>query len=484
MSTPIDCVLTILAPVHLGADDVYEPLGFVIDEEKACLIAFEPWAFLEKLPERDRQEFIRLCQKGTVTSLLELYRFFRERRRLAQGRVVDVCPGLVEHYRQVMQTKGKDWEIQKTINQFTIHRSAFLAHDQRPYIPGSAIKGSLRTAYLNYVQAEKGLQGWKGPARDLEKELLDGGSFQTDPFRLLKVSDFLPVGEVKTRIAYAVNEKKKLSQFQARGPYQILEVIEPGVQFTGTITVEQLPPEVRELAKIRRFLEKDGLWRSAHAFYNHEKAREDQELYELGVEAAPLEVPADGFPLRLGRHSGAESVTIAGHRHIRIMQGKDQPAKFLDHATTLWLAADFRERKERQAVNLQPMGWVALGELTGEAVRELAVREESWRRQKEASRLPLRVSSPEKKEPAGEEPRPAPPEAAVREVWEGATLTWNPGKGELKAEFQGKKAFAKGKDLVPEALYKRLFGKPKMAQARVEVTQEGNLYRIEAIAEP
>jgi CRISPR-associated protein Csm5 len=485
MSTPINCTLTTLAPVHLGADEVYEPLGFVIDEENHRLVAFKPWSFLEQLPEKERQEFVRLCQKGTVASLLEIYRFYRDRRRLAHGRAVAVCPGLVDHYREVLQFRGRDQDLQKAVNRFTIHRTAFLAHDQRPYIPGSAVKGALRTAYLNAMARQKSHiksnPKEKGAASKLERELLDGGSFETDPFRLLKVSDFLPVGDVPTKIVYAVNEKKKPSQFEAQGPYQILEVIEPGVIFTGTIAVESLPSDVRGLTRIKRFLEKDALWESATVFYGREKQREEEDLEVRGLLVQPLDWASGTIPFRLGRHSGAECVTIEGHRNIRIMQGKGQPARFLDHATTLWLAAD--QRDKRQVAKLRPMGWTALGELSGEAVRELQAREESWRREAEAGRVTFPVSQSEKEEPLGEEHRPAPAEAEVREEWEKATLTWDPGKGELKAEFQGKKAFAKGKDLVPEALHKRLFGKPKMAQARLSVIQEGNLWRIEAIEE-
>lgn len=410
MSKPIHCLITTQAPVHLGADEVYEPLGFVIDEENHRLVAFEPGSFLAKLPERDRQEFARLCQKGTVASLLEIYRFLRERRRLAQGRIVEVCSGLVGHYREVLALSPRDFSRQ--LNRFTINRTAFLAHDQRPYIPGSAVKGALRTAYLNALAQQKGHvksnPKEKGAAAKLERNLLEGGSFHTDPFRLLKVSDFRPVGEVRTRISYAVNEKKKPSQFEARGPYQILEVIEPGSKFTGTITLETLPEDLKKKAGIKFFLEKNGLWTSANDFYRKEKEREAQEMFELGLQVAPLEVAAEGFPLRLGRHSGAECVTIGGHRNIKIMQAKGRPPKFLDHATTLWLAADYHQRDKPQSRNLHPMGWAALGELTQEELRELSAREETWRQQAAASSLP---ESGQVLEKAPSPPQPeAPPE--------------------------------------------------------------------------
>jgi CRISPR-associated protein Csm5 len=334
MPEPIPCLIRTLAPVHLGADEVYEPLGFVIDEQNSRLLAFEPGDFLSRLPEPDRRRFLELCRKGTVESLLEIYRFYHDRRSLARGRAVAVCPGLVQHYREVIGLKGRGRELQKVINQFTIHRTAYLPHDHRPYIPGSAVKGALRTAYLNALAQIRKMdtpkdQKGRWDPRALEHRLLNYQKIPEDPFRLLKVSDFLPVGEIRTRILYAVNEKKKPpAQFpEARGPYQILEVIEPGAEFLGTIALEDFPPELRRLAKIKHFFTLDELRQAARNFYGHEKKQEDGHLFELGLSAAPLPAVNGQDPLRLGRHSGAECVTIAGHRHIKILQAQRRAAQ-------------------------------------------------------------------------------------------------------------------------------------------------------------
>uniref|UniRef100_A0A7V4G8B6 CRISPR system Cms protein Csm5 n=1 Tax=Desulfobacca acetoxidans TaxID=60893 RepID=A0A7V4G8B6_9BACT len=368
MPEPIPCLIRTLAPVHLGADEVYEPLGFVIDEKNSSLVAFEPGDFLARLSEPDRRRFLELCRRGTVDSILDIYRFYHEHRGLARGRAVAVCPGLVQHYREVINLKKRGQELQKVINQFTIHRTAYLPQDQRPYIPGSAVKGALRTAYLNALARIKSLrtpktQKGRWDPRALEQQLLNYQRIDEDPFRLLKVSDFLPVGEIKTRIVYAVNEKKKASQFAPRGPYQILEVIEPGAEFLGTIALEEFPTALRRLAKIKHFFTLEELWQAARNFYPQEKQQEDAHLFELGLRAAPLPAADGQAPLRLGRHSGAECVTIAGHRHIKILQARGEPPKIQDHATTLWLAADFHQREKRREARLRPFGWVALGEL-------------------------------------------------------------------------------------------------------------------------
>jgi CRISPR-associated protein Csm5 len=61
-----------------------------------------------------------------------------------------------------------------------------------------------------------------------------------------------------------------------------------------------------------------------------------------------------GFLLRVGRHSGAESVTVNAPRSIKIMKGRGQSPEYAEQATTLWLAADRKDQME----NMQPFGWV------------------------------------------------------------------------------------------------------------------------------
>ena len=80
---------------------------------------------------------------------------------------------------------------------------------------------------------------------------------------------------------------------------------------------------------------------------------------------------------RVGRHSGAESVTIEGHRNIKIMMGKGEKPKYLDRATTLWLASEKRKPEDRDG--LQPFGWVQLSRLTDDSLKNFQIEEQDWR---------------------------------------------------------------------------------------------------------
>lgn len=347
--------LRTVSPIHIGCDEVYEPMAFVLNENQRELVSFDPLEFFRELDARERACFIEICKKGSIESILELYKFMRGRR--PPGRMVQVCPGLVDHYQKTLGIPTKDSKrIQQELNNFTIARTAFNTNSNQPYVPGSAIKGAIRTAYLNRQAAAKRVarQKGSGATKQLEKMLLDGGDFQTDPFRLLKVSDFVPVGEARTRIVYAVNEKKVPSRFEARGPYQILEVIEPECVFEGWITIGK--PETN--AGIKTPLIPHSLFDSIVSFYSKEKSREDRELLQIGIEPVQSDISTSGFMLRVGRHSGAESVTIEGHRRIKIMMGRGQKPRNLDHATTFWLASDSSKPADKKY--LRPFGWAVL----------------------------------------------------------------------------------------------------------------------------
>jgi len=462
-------IIRTLAPVHIGCDEVYEPTGFVLDETSCTLNSFQPLEFVRSLGKKDLERLTVICRRGSLESILELYKFMRG--KSAPGHKVKACKGLVEQYQKTLSIgTGDKRRIQQELNNFTISRTAFHPVTLSPYIPGSAIKGALRTAYLNGQQHAKNPGKMRFPA-DLEKTLLDGGSFHTDPFRLLKVSDFYPVGPCNASIVFAVNEKKTPSKFQARGPYQILEVIEPGAIFLGTIQI--VPPLTTEIIKTP--LTTKSLLDSCQNFYMREKLREDDELADIAIPKT-VSVKKGGILMRLGRHSGAECLTIEGQRHIRIMQGKGNPPTWnSEGATTFWLAAEASAKYDKK--KLSPFGWTSLEEaseyqpgLTARGTKS-AQGHEMESGDGAISTIAETASLPEINGVIKQE--------SIKETWLDASLIWNPGNQEITAVAPGnKKAIGKGRDLVPAQLQEMFFKKKKSLRATVVVEKKGNMFWI------
>lgn len=362
--------LHVLSPIHIGCDDVYEPTSFVIDENKKKLIEFDPLDFVINLSDRQRSEFSRVCSGD---SLLAIMKFIKNNSAGIKGREVDIVPELIGHYKKVLGMSCFDKKA--VINQFTMNKTAYNPQTKQPYIPGSSLKGSLRTAYLNALAKVKNISKWSGKSDALETKLLDRDEgkekMSSDPFRMVKVSDLLPVGEVKTKIAYAVNRKKvksdKATLADKGGVYQIFETIQPGAVFEGTINI--ITPE--KTAGISLPITAESLQSSLNKFYIPLLENEIKILKGINISVPIIndinakfkgQINKTVFFVSIGRHSGAEAVTIEGNRKIAIMIGKDKEGKmrydYKDHATTLWLASESPNPENNNG--LLPFGWAAL----------------------------------------------------------------------------------------------------------------------------
>ena len=383
----IKCVIKTFSPVHIGCDDLYEPAGFAVDDKTNSLVVFDPVSFISSLNQDDRNRFSEICKKGTIESIIEIYRFLRN--RPVKGRSVSFCTGFKSHYDKVLGLNSN--MIKKELNRFEIQRTAYSPSDQRPYIPGSAIKGALRTAYLNklankitdspssinnYKKDRKGNQKLEEKLLKLDREK-PGDKIFKDPFRLVKVSDFMPAGDIKTKIFYIINKKKFDSHKEAGGPYQILETILPGACFTGEIKIEA--PQTKNAVSFA--INYKELFESLNLFYIKEKNREDKELADINI--TPPKMPAQTSPesaiIRTGRHSGAEAVTIEKYRDIRIKKGQRESC-FLDHATTLWLASE--NQKSLNNNGLKPLGWSTINILPYEDDAMLIEEEQNYQKER------------------------------------------------------------------------------------------------------
>ncbi len=363
--------LEVLSPLHIGCDEDYEPTNFVIDEKNGELINFNPLEFISNLKPDDREEFSKICNLGTIASLLDIYKFMQRHANQAKGRRIRIGTGFQRHYADTLRLSGRDQRrVRKELNQFRIERTAFQPLTGISYIPGSAIKGAIRTALLNLRKPKYPVpvnKGDKKAGQKLERTIFNDGSFATDPMRLVKVSDFIAEKEPANRIVYAVDKKKKPSEYESSAPYQILEIVQPGATFVGSVTIVSPENECGELP--HKPVTTGELKDAVSRFFRHEKERENRQLAAVGIAAGKIPADDEKLLLRAGRHSGAESLTIDGYRHIKIMQGRGKSPKYLNRATTFWLASE--QKKPSSLAGLQPFGWLSATALTPEEVENI-----------------------------------------------------------------------------------------------------------------
>jgi len=359
--------LHVLSPIHIGCDDVYEPTSFVIDEQRKKLIEFDPIEFIKSLKPQEIADFSKTASGDNLLAIFKtIKRFYKPEVR---GKEVDVTDYLVNHYKKILSMGT--FEKNSVINQFTMNKTAYNLQNNSPYIPGSSLKGAMRTAYLNALAKVKRVSNFGGKADNLESLLLERSEgkdkMSSDPFRMVKVSDLLPVGNVSTKIVYAVNKKKKKSERDTLadrgGVYQIFETIKAGAIFEGILNVNK----AEEASGIKLKITFDDLKSSLNKFYISLLEAEIKTMKVLDI-SVPLinsinskfkgQINKTAFIVSIGRHSGAEAVTIEGYRNIKIMQGRDKSSEYRDHATTLWLASDSPRPQNNNG--LLPFGWAVL----------------------------------------------------------------------------------------------------------------------------
>ncbi len=381
---------TPLSPVHIGTDESYEPGNYVIDEDGGALYSFDSQAAITGLGEKEKKELLSIVNgKPDDLMLTRVQAFFHKNRESLiayANSPVPTAHGINDLYeKRIGKTAQHEGHGKRVINKLEIERTFYNPVDGRPLLPGSSIKGAIRTALLDGINDGKRLNDRNERNQSLQQRLLDG-KFHTDPFRLVSIGDASWQGSPNKpacQIKFAVNRKRKpvvkdgqllKSQAEANNLYQLLECVTPHhyQSFTGALTLlntrsinpgnPKLPKQdfhwsIKEIAKACNEFYVKLFWEEFYAikdrgYLNTVWLEQLKDLIDNDL--SKRLVMGEVFLLRLGRHSGAEALTLNGIRNIRIMQGRGQPAAWASQPKTWWLAADDSSSNRE----MLPFGWV------------------------------------------------------------------------------------------------------------------------------
>lgn len=381
---------TPLSPVNIGADESYEPGNYVIDEEAGALYSFDSRAALFGLSDSERQQLLAIVNgKPDDIMLTKVQAFFHNHREKLLAYAMPAVPtasGVKSLYeKRIGKTAQHESQGRRVINKLEIERTFYNPVDGTPLLPGSSIKGAIRTALLDDINNEKPLIDRNERNQQLQERLLEG-KFHTDPMRLVSIGDAGWHGKANKpacQVQFAVNRKRKpvfkdgklvQSQAEASNLYQLLECITPHhyQSFTGSLTLhntQSVAQDNRKLPKRHLHWTAKDLANACNSFYMGLFWQELNAMKELNYLksdwAGKMEQllgdgllkrlnDGDAFLLRLGRHSGGEALTLNGVRSIKIMQGRGEKPIWEKQPKTWWLAAD--DISNRQG--LLPFGWV------------------------------------------------------------------------------------------------------------------------------
>lgn len=374
--------ITVLSPVHMGTDEDYIPTNYVIDGKQLYALGMTAATLL---PAKGRKELERVVSgkvdEWAVLAIQNLFYSHREVLKAEATHSVHVASGVAELYRaRIGRVAQQERGGRRVHNRLEIERAFYNPVDQQPLLPGSGLKGAVRTALLDTINQGRETQG-RERNRELQERLFDytmhGGNLYRDPLRLVHISDAAAIGSVERKIMFAVNRRRKRgehqSQAEQRGLYQLLECLMPGASFVGEIRIQPPPPKA---APMHRF-DLRHVARSCNAFYREIFVRECTALNNRGLldaqwmqsvnqllQSVEAEMESGkAFLLRVGRHCGAESVTLNGVRKIKIMQGRGKQPTWEDKPKTWWLGAEAGKDQQKM---LLPFGWLLVEEATGD----------------------------------------------------------------------------------------------------------------------
>jgi CRISPR/Cas system CSM-associated protein Csm3 (group 7 of RAMP superfamily) len=260
-----------------------------------------PKQLLGSLSAPERQELLKLLQDANLVQLQQFFYNHRNQIALHGNKRALVAPDVAKDYNE---------KYGKVKNEFYIEQTITTSEDDCPYLPGTSLKGAIRTA-------------------------LEAANYnKKDPlFSHIKIADALPCQKIETQVVSLRNKKRR---YNADGiPPQKAEVIPEGYCFSTEIS---LGNEIN----INRLKEVCNEFNETNLDYD---AYNLQKIYKIPTAFFQKlqKHPENSFLLRLGKHCSAENVTYE-KREIKI-KGRTS-----DHATTFWFA-NMPDEGER------PLGW-------------------------------------------------------------------------------------------------------------------------------
>ena len=380
--------LTPLSPLHLGTGEDYEPTNYIIADN--ALYAFDPAQ--AELDPAQRNKLLGVAKSGDIQRIQQYFADNPDPFRAAAHSISSVSPALAsEYHKSLGKVAQREQRGNLVFNRLNIERTATNPHNHTPLIPGSALKGCLRTALME-MRSEKQPPATfhlSNPLKEkreqlrYEEDLL--GSFATDLLRLVKPADLNASGDIATHICYATNHKKKNiigkdgRPVEAKGVTGRRETIQHGQYraFSGALTLHNLlldhqprlkNPEKNLPGEPRPDLAR--LIRAANHYHLSRYKKENELLLERGLVAPAWQRSTEQLLrqlvpqfdagtillVRLGKNGGAEAKTLEKYAQIKIMGAKGAKPTYEKHTKTVWLAAENTSDQH----NLLPFGWALI----------------------------------------------------------------------------------------------------------------------------
>jgi CRISPR-associated protein Csm5 len=317
--------ISFYSPIHIGTGEELEPFEYVIDDNN-MLYTFSFFGFVESLSVPDREKLLELQSGPAESSFKNIRNFVKHRfdKKDIQCQI-PVSPQVGQIYREKF---GKIESMLKV--------DPFIKTMDTPYLPGSSLKGALRTAVLNLWANSVDEKGHRcrNEGDILNTTVVRNNRERTDisldVFKYLKIPD-IPIGKDFTWFTRISNFNIKDGYLNETGIPMLKEVscsrvcqytgFQPGArEFEVKLKIDEEIMRHKRAVTGRRDLTFDTLWQSLD-FYRRILKREKEkwspyhenlkQFYEnfynfLDESGKKYDIKV----IKLGFGSGFEAVTI------------------------------------------------------------------------------------------------------------------------------------------------------------------------------
>ncbi|MBF0412091.1 MAG: type III-A CRISPR-associated RAMP protein Csm5 [Desulfamplus sp.] len=311
----------ILTPVHVGSGDEIDPFSYIIRDGHLHIINLIDW--IADYPEKE--ELLSLMEKDSFSAIRT---FIAKNYTTGSYDKVSIpvdSSKLFEDYEKAIK-------LQNAANQVLVNSMTRNEIDGYAYIPGSSIKGAIRTAIANRFVKQAGVKSADGQRRNWETKIF--GQIKDDPLRYLRLSD-ISLKEHGTCIVeakeYTNNKDKSLTPKGSKEcAVSLCRNLEP-IKYNTRLTLE--PENIMQLKIFNTKIDVNFLIESLNSFYVPKYIEEYKTFYkdvseevEDAIAPASLAVaclkPNEAL-IRVGQHSHVECMTLDNVRSPRVPRGKN-----------------------------------------------------------------------------------------------------------------------------------------------------------------
>lgn len=329
---PLPAQLKIFSPIHIGTGEELDPFTYVIRDGFVLIIDTANWIY--QFPDKSRLESILAAGDFAATRSF-IAEHFDDRTSVINAVQVN-SKKLLSIYQRAIKDRdaGKQVLIEPMIRN---------PLDAKPYIPGSAIKGAIRTAIANGVAMAAGVTsadaGPRGP--DYNEKIF--GRIQNDQMKWLKIGDV-----VLTDPSTVIMEAKEFSKNPSK-PLTPKNFVEATIGSCNSDGSHEYPLSLRLAPFVLhgQKINPTSLIDVLNAFYLTKFDEEYRKFFTqphatdvrrqmTHLTASVVGLGPNEALIRIGRFSHVECVTLDGVRKPRTRRGRD--GRPLPYGTTRTLA--------------------------------------------------------------------------------------------------------------------------------------------------